>query len=318
MTVDYNSERMARAETNDRVEWFRVIPFLLLHAACGLVLLVGWSWPSVAAAGFVYAARVFGLTAFYHRYFAHRAFKTSRGVQFLGALLGCSAAQRGPIWWAAHHRHHHRASDRHDDIHSPVQQGFIWSHMLWFMTRNAYRTNTKLVKDWLKFPELRLIDRFDFLAPVALATALYAIGEVLQAYWPTSGVSGLQMVVWGFVLSTVALYHVTFSINSLAHRLGSRRYDTRDESRNNWWLALLTFGEGWHNNHHHFPSSARQGFFWWEVDLTYYCLVVLSWLGIVWDLKPVPARVLSPAQETPKKGEDRCELPSSGLASADV
>lgn len=277
--------------SNDQVQWFRVAPFFMLHAACLLVFTVGWSPTALAVAATVYFARVFGLTAFYHRYFSHRAFKTGRVVQFLGAMLGNAAAQRGPIWWAAHHRHHHRASDKPNDIHSPKQQGFLWSHMLWFMTDANYRTNHKVVKDWLKFPELRFLERYDFFAPALLAVSMYGLGEFFAWYAPELGTSGWQMLVWGFVVSTIALYHVTFGINSLAHKYGSRRYATEDDSRNNLWLALATFGEGWHNNHHHFPSSARQGFRWWEVDISYYLLVVMSWFGLVWDLKPVPAQV---------------------------
>jgi stearoyl-CoA desaturase (delta-9 desaturase) len=275
-----------------RVEWFRVTPFFLLHAACLLVFVVGWSWVAVAVAVGMYFARIFGVTAFYHRYFSHRAFKTSRTVQFLGAMLGNAAGQRGPIWWAAHHRHHHQASDDPDDIHSPMHQGFMWSHMLWFMTRDNYRTDERVVKDWLKYPELRFIERFDFLVPALLAVSMFALGECIQMAWPESGTSGLQMLVWGFFISTITLYHVTFGINSLAHTYGIRRYETRDDSRNNLWLALLTLGEGWHNNHHHFPSSARQGFRWWEIDISYYLLVVMSWFRLVWDLKPVPAKVV--------------------------
>lgn len=284
-----------------RVEWLRVMPFFLLHAAGLLVFVVGWSWIAVGVAVFVYAARVFGLTAFYHRYFSHRAFKTGRTVQFLGALLGNSAGQRGPIWWAAHHRHHHRASDQPNDIHSPSQQGFIWSHMLWFMTDEAFRTDHRVVKDWLRFPELRFIDRFDFLAPTALAIGMFALGQAIHHFFPSAGTNGFQMLVWGFILSTIALYHVTFCINSLAHTFGSRRYDTNDDSRNNLWLALITFGEGWHNNHHYAPSSARQGFRWWEIDVSFYLLVVMSWCGLVWDLKPAPARALDPSVAVAKK-----------------
>lgn len=277
----------------EEIEWLRVFPFFLLHLSCLLVWYVGWSWTAVAVAAATHSARVFALTAFYHRYFSHRAFETSRPVQFLGALVGCSAAQRGPIWWAAHHRHHHRASDRPDDIHSPVQDGFLWSHMLWFMTRENYKTNGAMVKDWLRFPELRWLERYEFVPPVLLAASMYTLGALLAVWAPQLGTDGPQLLVWGFAVSTVALYHVTFSINSLAHKFGSRRYDTNDDSRNNFWLALLTFGEGWHNNHHHFPNAARQGFRWWEVDLSYYGLVALSWVGVVWNLKPVPAHVRS-------------------------
>lgn len=289
----------------DKIEWFRVLPFFLLHLACLSVWFVGWSWVAVGVAVAVHSVRVFALTAFYHRYFSHRAFKTSRPVQFVGALIGSAAAQRGPIWWAAHHRHHHRASDRPDDIHSPVQDGFLWSHMLWFMTRENYQTDHRMVKDWLKFPELRWLDRYDFAAPALLAVSMYALGAALAAYAPGLGTDGPQMLVWGFVVSTVTLYHVTFSINSLAHKFGSRPYETNDDSRNNFWLALLTFGEGWHNNHHHFPNSARQGFRWWEIDLSYYGLVLMSCFGLVWDLKPAPARVVNDrvAQDAPARRE---------------
>lgn len=164
--------------------------------------------------------------------------------------------------------------------------------MLWFMTQENYQTNEHVVKDLVKFPELRFLDRFDFLAPALLAVSMFGLGELLQYGWPALQTNGWQMLVWGFVISTIALYHVTFAINSLAHVYGTRRFDTKDDSRNNMWLALVTFGEGWHNNHHHFPGSARQGFYWWEIDISYYLLVVMSWFGLVWDLKPVPQAVL--------------------------
>lgn len=253
-------------------------------------------------------ARVFGLTAFYHRYFSHRAFKTSRWFQFAGAVLGNSAAQRGPIWWAAHHRNHHRHSDDEHDTHSPQRHGFAWSHMLWFMTRENYRTNRRVVKDWLKYPELRFLDRFDFLAPLALAAAMFGLGEWLRVAWPELGTSGWQVLVWAFLISTIALYHITFAVNSLAHTFGSQRFATTDNSRNNFWLALVTFGEGWHNNHHRNPASARQGFYWWEIDVTYSLLVVLSWLGLVWDLKPVPKNVLAEGRALTAR---RRELPAA-------
>ncbi len=286
-------------QSRQEVEWFRVTPFLLMHLACISVLWVGWSWVALGVALVIYFARVFGLTAFYHRYFSHRSFKTSRWFQFVGALLGNLAGQRGPIWWAAHHRDHHRYSETHADVHSPHAHGFLWSHMLWFMTRVNYRTIERNVKDLLKYPELRFLDRFDFVAPTALAFAMFGLGEALRIWAPSLGTNGWQMLVWGFLISTMVLYHVTFAINSLAHTIGTRRFNTNDDSRNNWWLALMTFGEGWHNNHHHYPASARQGFYWWEIDLTYCILVVLSWCGLVWDLKAVPQRVFDDARKHP-------------------
>jgi len=272
-----------------RIDWLRVIPFIGLHLACLGVLWVGVSWFAVAVAAGLYALRMFAITGFYHRYFSHKAFRTSRPVQFLFGVVGASSVQRGPLWWAAHHRHHHRHSDQPGDLHSPVQHGFFRSHMGWFLTRGAFATDSNAIGDLVKYPELRLIDRFDVLIPVALATVLFLLGGWLETAAPGLETSGPQLLIWGFFVSTVVLFHATVTINSLAHQIGSRRFETRDNSRNNWWLALLTFGEGWHNNHHHFPGSARQGFRWWELDLTYYGLKLMKWMGLVWDLKPVPA-----------------------------
>jgi stearoyl-CoA desaturase (delta-9 desaturase) len=236
------------------------------------------------------------LTAFYHRYFSHRAFKTSRWFQCVGAILGLAAIQRGPLWWAAHHRKHHRHSDDPEDLHSPYHGGFWWSHIGWFLTKEHFKKNLHEIKDFTKYPELRFLDHYEMLVPTAMGIGLYLLGEGLALWKPEWGCTGLQMFVWGFLISTVAVYHVTYTINSLCHLLGRRRYQTRDQSRNNLVLALLTFGEGWHNNHHRYPSSARQGFFWWEIDITYYTLVVLSWFGLVWDLRPVPQHVLTEHQ----------------------
>ncbi len=275
----------------DRIDWLRVLPFIGMHVMCLGVIWVGVSWFALAVALALYAIRMFAITGFYHRYFSHKAFKTSRAMQFLFAALGSTSVQRGPLWWAAHHRNHHRHADTEHDIHSPVTRSFFWSHMGWFLTRRGFRTDRAVIRDLEKYPELRWLDRFDILLPVALATALFLLGGWLERHHPELGTSAAQLLIWGFFVSTVVLFHVTVTINSLAHRWGRRRYDTRDNSRNNGLLALLTFGEGWHNNHHHFPGSARQGFFWWEVDLTYYGLRALSWLGLVWDLKPVPANL---------------------------
>ncbi|MDY4338518.1 acyl-CoA desaturase [Xanthomonas sp. LF07-6] len=273
----------------DRIDWLRAAPYIGLHLACLGVFWVGVSWFAVGMAVAMYAVRMFALTGFYHRYFAHRAFKTSRPVQFLFAAIGATCVQRGPLWWAAHHRNHHRHTDTPADPHSPRQHGFWWSHSGWFLTPRGFRTDWEAIPDLRRFPELRFLDRFDLLLPVLLALALFLLGEWLQQHVPQLGTNGPQLLVWGFFVSTVALFHATFTINSLAHRFGSRRFDTRDDSRNNLWLALLTFGEGWHNNHHFFPGAARQGFRWWELDLTWYGLKALSWTRVIRELKPVPA-----------------------------
>jgi len=274
------------------VDWLRVLPFIGLHLACLAVFLVGWSPVALAVALGFYALRMFAITGFYHRYFSHRAFETSRALQFLFGLLGATAVQRGPLWWAAHHRAHHRHSDEEPDVHSPVTQGFWWSHVGWVVAHANYRTKTELVRDLMRFPELRWLDRFDTLVPLLLIPGFYGLGAALEARAPGLGTSGWQMLVWGFCVSTIALYHATFSINSLAHRFGSRPYLTRDQSRNNFWLSLITFGEGWHNNHHHFSGSVRQGFRWWQLDVSYYVLRAMAACGLVWNLRSVPPGAL--------------------------
>lgn len=269
----------------------RVLPFVALHLICLLAFATGVSTFAAVFALAFFAIRMFAITGFYHRYFSHKTFRTSRGWQFVFALLGASAAQRGPLWWAAHHRHHHQHSDRENDLHSPHHGGFWWSHMGWFTCDSGFRTDERRVKDWVRFPELRFINRFDALVPATCALLIYLLGEALAAWAPHLGTNGLQLLVWGFFISTVVLFHATVSINSLSHVWGSRRFDTPDDSRNNPWLALITFGEGWHNNHHRWPQSARQGFRWYEIDLTYYGLWLLSKMGIIHDLKPVPESV---------------------------
>jgi stearoyl-CoA desaturase (Delta-9 desaturase) len=274
-----------------QIDWWRVIPFVGLHLACLSLFWVGWSWFAVIFAVLLYAIRMFAITGFYHRYFAHKSFQTSRFGQFVFAIIGATAVQRGPLWWAAHHRDHHVHSDQENDAHSPVQHGFFWSHMGWFLSSANFATKFDRVKELAKFPELRFLDRFDVLVPVIFAVAIYVLGEVLAAYAPELNTNGPQLLVWGFVLSTVVLYHATFSVNSLAHVWGKRRYQTRDQSRNNFLIALVTLGEGWHNNHHHYPGAAKQGFYWWEIDFTYYGLRVLAALGLIWNLRTVPVEI---------------------------
>jgi len=286
----FDSHAAAPAGTAARsIDWLRVAPFIGMHLGCLAVLWTGWSATAIATALGLYALRMFAITGFYHRYFPHKAFRASRALQFAFAVLGASAVQRGPLWWASQHRHHHVHADGALDAHSPDRQGFLWAHMGWFLARENFATREELVRDLAKFPELRFLDRYDVLVPALLAAVLYAAGEWLAYAYPAAATDGAMLLVWGFCISTVVLYHATFTVNSLAHSVGSRRYASRDRSRNNWWLALLTFGEGWHNNHHHFPGSARQGFFWWEIDLTYYGLRLLAAAGLIRDLRPVPA-----------------------------
>ncbi len=275
------------------VDWLRCLPFLAMHVAALGVFWTGWSPVALVLAAGSFLVRMFAITGFYHRYFSHRAFRTSRTFQALMACVGGCAAQRDPMWWASHHAQHHAHSDAPGDPHSPSLSGFLGSHAGWFMTGEGFLTRSRFVPDWARFPELRFLNRFDWAPPLVFAALVYLAGWTLERWQPRLGTDGPQMLAWAFFASTVCLYHATFTINSLAHGWGRRRFATGDDSRNNWLLALLTLGEGWHNNHHHYPGAARQGFYWWEVDITYYGLLLLERLGLVWDLRPVPEHALT-------------------------
>ncbi len=277
---------MQRA-ADERVAWHGGTgPFLLMHLLPLGALFTGAHWSAWIVLGVLYFSRVFFLTAGYHRYFSHRTYRMGRVMQFLMALGGTTAVQKGPLWWAAHHRHHHKHSDQALDVHSP-KRGFWWSHVLWILCPKYENTLDELIPDFTKFPELRLLNRFHYIPPVLLATGLLFLGFYITGTWV--GAWGFLFI--GFFLSTVLVWHSTFTVNSLAHVFGRRRYATRDTSRNNVWIALATGGEGWHNNHHHYPGSARQGFFWYEVDTSYYVLVLLSKLGLVSHLRQPPAHI---------------------------
>ena len=262
-----------------RMRWVDNIPFLGVHVTAVVgVAMLGFSWSGVALALAFYVVRMFGITAGYHRYFAHRTFKTSRPMQFLLALLGVSSVQKGPLWWASHHRRHHKYSDMPEDVHSVKQRGFAWGHWNWIMVRRHAKTELERIHDFARYPELRFLNRFHAIFDVGTPTLLFFVG-------------GFETMLWGYFVSTVFLWHGTFTINSLAHVWGRKRYTTGDESRNNGFLALITLGEGWHNNHHYYQRSVRQGFYWWELDITFYALKVMSWFGLVWDLQGVPRHV---------------------------
>jgi stearoyl-CoA desaturase (delta-9 desaturase) len=277
-----------------RVPWTSYIrattvAFWGVHVAAIVgAIVTGISWSAVALAVGVYFARMFVVTAAYHRYFSHRSFKTSRWFQFLLALGAQSAAQKGVIWWASHHRWHHKHSDTEKDIHSVKQRGFWHAHMGWIMRPEWNDTDDSGVPDLKKFPELRFLNHpaVAMLPTVALALAFLLLG-------------GLHGLVWGYFVSTVLLWHGSFAINSLSHVFGRRRYETSDDSRNSFILAVLTTGEGWHNNHHHYQSSARQGFRWWEIDVTYDLLRLLAATGLIWDLREPPRHAVEAPRPQP-------------------
>ncbi len=269
----------AIARPTDRLSVMASIPFFAVHLACFAAFFVTFHWyyPLISIA--LYYMGMFFVTAGYHRYFSHRAFKTSRAFQFFLAFMAMTSSQKGVLWWAAHHRNHHRFSDTEEDIHSPTLRGFLWSHVGWILCATYNDTEVDMIRDFHKFPELRFLNKYFLIPPVLMGVLMFAIG-------------GWGLLVWGFFIRTVMLWHGSFTINSLSHVFGRRRYRTTDTSKNNWFLALVTMGEGWHNNHHHYMASVRQGFFWWEVDATYYTLKVLSWFHIVWDLRMPPVEVL--------------------------
>jgi len=269
------------------------VPFIAMHLMCLMVVWSGFSKAAIILFLLSLFSRMFGITAGFHRYFSHKTFKTSRVFQFFLALLGTSAAQHGPLWWASHHRHHHRYADQKKDIHPPSLRGLAYAHMGWLFKHYYYPTIHKRIQDFAKFKELKWLDDNHRIVPISYAILMYFIGVITHHYVPSWGLNGFQSFVWGFVLSTVALYHLTFTINSLMHRFGSRGYNTNDTSKNNFFLAILTMGEGWHNNHHRYPSSERQGFFWWQIDFTHYILKLFESLGLIWDIKSPPNTVLA-------------------------
>lgn len=285
--------------------FFNLIPMLAMHvAAITMVIMSGFSWVALLACVFMYYARMFGITGGFHRYFAHRTYKTSRWFQFVLAWLGTSATQLGPIWWAGHHRDHHKFSDTEKDVHSPVQRGFWWAHIGWLWADRFNVTKYENMKDFDKYPEMKWINTYYFIPPIVTAFMMYGLGWVLNAWYPGLGTSGFQMLAWGFFASTVLLYHGTFLVNSATHIVGKRVYPTSDNSKNSMWISLLTMGEGWHNNHHYFPSSESQGLEWWQIDMSHYIITMLSWVGVVWDIKRIPRRLV---EERKIKNQDKLQ-----------
>lgn len=266
------------AQRHPKVYLLGAIPFAIMHLICFAVIWTGVTMESLIICITLYLTRMLAITAGYHRYFSHKSYQTSRTFQFILAFLAQTSMQRGVLQWANDHRRHHLFSDTFDDVHSPGRQGFLYAHVGWIFANDTYDLEYKMVTDFKKYPEIVWINKHKYLPGLLLAILVLIIGG-----WP-----GLIV---GFFISTVLLYHATFCINSLAHVHGGQRYLTGDDSRNNAFLSVITLGEGWHNNHHHYPVSSRQGFFWWEYDITYYILKLLASVGIVWNLKTPPVAV---------------------------
>ncbi len=279
-------------EERSSPSWTYSLGIILIHLSPILIIWTGatlFDWMVCIA---LYFIRMFFVTGAYHRYFSHRTYKTSRVFQFFLAFMAQTSVQKGVLWWAAHHRVHHRHSDTPQDPHSAKIYGFWYSHIGWIIGTDYRDTDFKIIGDYAKYPEIRWLDKYHLVPVFVMGFIVTALGGIVNGGSITAMFSeGWSTLVVGFFLSTIFLYHGTFSINSLMHKIGRQRYETGDESRNSIWLALLTLGEGWHNNHHYYQASARQGFFWWEIDITYYVLSVFAWLGLIWDLKPVPKHI---------------------------
>lgn len=271
---------VAVAKRKHQYEWGSMLAWVAVHVAAIVGPIVfGVTLEAVIVCAVVFFARTFAVTGVHHRYFSHRTYETSRVFQFILAFFAQTSVQRGVLWWAAHHRAHHLYSDTERDLHSVRQDGFWHAHVGWIYAGTG-ETDWKRIRDFAKYPELRWLNKYWLVPPIVLAVSIFLL----------FGWSGLFV---GFFLATVLNWHATYTINSLCHVFGTRRFETKDDSRNNFWLALLTLGEGWHNNHHHYMSSCRQGFYWWEIDITYYILKAMSWVGLIWNIKEPPERVLA-------------------------
>jgi len=277
----------------------QVTLFWLVQASAVLVFAVQFRWAYVALWAASHFVRAIGLTLAYHRYYAHRAFKMNRAARFVWTFIGAAAMQKGPLWWAGHHVNHHRFSDRDGDPHSPMVSGVYYAHLGWFLNDTKYdrvEATNPVIRDFSRVPEIAWLDRFFVVPPLVLAVALFLAG-------------GLPWLVWGFCLPTMTLAHATFAINSINHMFGSRRFDTVDESRNNPLTAFFAAGEGWHNNHHRYQRAARNGFYWWEFDITWYVIRLMQALGLAWDVQPVPKRIYEEARAAKRQRAAR-KVPS--------
>jgi stearoyl-CoA desaturase (delta-9 desaturase) len=283
--------------SNEKIDLASCYALVSVHLLALSAFFVSFSWFALSLCIALYVIRAWFITAGYHRYFAHKTYKTSRPFQFLLAFFGATAGQRGALWWASHHRRHHRYTDQPEDVHSPVQRGFFWSHLGWLLCKKFTYADPSVIQDFSKYPELRFLDKYHMLPFFMYAVALFGLGELLANYAPGLRATGPQLLVWGAFVSTVILYHATFMVNSVTHIWGAQPFKTKDESRNNWLVAILALGEGWHNNHHRFPYSEKQGFlYWWQIDVTHIALKGLEKMGLIWDIKTAPDYILDEAR----------------------
>lgn len=296
--ADLHPERTQPQRTPSRLPRWAIMvrrysPFASIHLAIISIFFVQFSWGLLWATAFTYAFLMVGMSGWMHRYFSHRTFRTSRAFQFIMAFWAGCAAQRGTLWWAAHHRRHHAFAETVDDPHSPIMLSFWRSHMAWIFEDAHQPSNYKWVRDLARYPELRFLDTWYWTPPIVFWSCFALFGAWWGGHNGMGAWSGaVAMMAWGPVLGTILAYHATFCINSVTHLWGTRRYDTGDDSRNVSWLSYINFGEGWHNNHHYYPHSANLGFHWWQFDPTYYLILLAEKVGLVWDVKKAPLRAV--------------------------
>ncbi len=293
-------------ESTDRISPLTSFPFAAIHVlGIAGAFYTGWH-PRLALAAFIsYYVRMMGVTIGYHRFFSHRSFKTNRVFQFILAWWAECSVQKGALWWAAHHRHHHKYSDTPEDVHSPVQRGFWYSHVGWMLGDKYMETRTDRIRDFARYPELVFLDTHWYLPPVITGAVVWAV-------------FGLPVFIWAGLTATVLLWHGTFCVNSLAHVFGRRRYFTSDTSRNSFLIAMITSGEGWHNNHHFYQSTANQGWHWWQIDPSFYVIRLFQLVGLVWDVRTPPKHVVATPGDTPLVDKLKSALPKVELPSVDV
>ncbi|MCS6864959.1 MAG: fatty acid desaturase [Gemmataceae bacterium] len=306
-----------------RIFWFYAT-IILIHAVAILAFIPGytlvwWGLPVVLVGNFIFGS--LGINLGYHRMLTHSAARFPKPLERLWVLLGVCSMEGSPLWWVCTHRMHHQHSDEEGDPHSP-QQRFFWGHMEWIYTadprRQKLETYARYVPDLMGDKFLRWLHKGEkwlwvWAGHVVVLTALgFAAGFLFCDTPDAALLFGVQWFLWAVVVRTVYVWHITWLVNSAAHRWGYRNYNTNDASRNNWFVALLTNGEGWHNNHHAAPRACSQGHRWWEIDLTFTFVRLLQRMGLAWDVVEVkvPKHIAAPSPTTSRSSSaDTAEPP---------
>ena len=281
------------------VNWLTTVAMAAFHVAAVAALFYIEKGPIITAIILYFVGGMLGIGMSYHRLLTHRSYKTPKWMEYFLTLCATLALEGGPIFWVATHRVHHQKSDREGDPHTPREGGY-WSHMGWILMGQGLHQETALLARYA--PDLAkdkfhvMLTKWHWVPQVVVGLALLAFG-------------GVPYVLWGIGFRTVVGLHTTWAVNSATHMWGSRRFQTRDDSTNNWWVALLSFGEGWHNNHHAHPTSARHGLAWYELDLNWIGINILKFFGLAWDIK-----VAKLSQAVPYDENDRIEVDGQAVA----